>query len=287
MPIHCLDMHTSSNQSGRPSSGTRSNSPTTTAPPDTALRLFTPAPVNPADTRGYSGGTVLVKSSDIQVMEDIDRRFHGWYMIHISSFQESVRARDEVAFLESREFPVFIVFLDLGAKGKWYRVYAGPFPTREEARASLLFGGECDDSVGYFVQPTVIEAKDPAYDTMGTELFGPVLTLHVYADADYASALQECATRSEYALTGAIFAQDRAAVHEASEALRFAAGNFYVNDKPTGAVVGQQPFGGARASGTNDKAGSMANLLRWVSLRALKETFDPPTRFEYPYMREK
>ena len=152
------------------------------------------------------------------------------------------------------------------------------------ARASVLFGGECDDSTGFFVQPTVIEAKDPAYDTMKTELFGPVLTIHVYADADYASALQECATRSEYALTGAVFAQDRAAVHEASEALRFAAGNFYVNDKPTGAVVGQQPFGGSKASGTNDKAGSILNLVRWVSPRTIKETFVPPRDWRYPFL---
>ncbi len=152
------------------------------------------------------------------------------------------------------------------------------------ARAKVLFGGECDDSTGFFVQPTVIEARDPAYDTMCTELFGPVLTIHVYPDADYASALRECATRSEYALTGAVFADDRAAVRQAFEALRFAAGNFYVNDKPTGAVVGQQPFGGSRASGTNDKAGSILNLVRWVSPRTIKETFVPPRDWRYPYL---
>jgi 1-pyrroline-5-carboxylate dehydrogenase len=153
-----------------------------------------------------------------------------------------------------------------------------------KGRASVLFGGECDDSTGFFVQPTVIEASDPAYETMCTELFGPVLTLHVYEDARYQETLAECATRSEYALTGAIFADDRAAVRQAVEALRFAAGNFYVNDKPTGAVVGQQPFGGSRASGTNDKAGSLLNLLRWVSPRTIKETFVPPTDWRYPFL---
>ena len=154
----------------------------------------------------------------------------------------------------------------------------------DKSRARLLFGGECDDSLGYFVQPTVIEALDPAYDTMCTELFGPVLTIHVYEDARYEETLAECATRSEYALTGAIFADDRQAVHTALEALRFAAGNFYINDKPTGAVVGQQPFGGSRASGTNDKPGSILNLLRWVSPRTIKETFVPPTDWRYPFL---
>jgi len=151
-------------------------------------------------------------------------------------------------------------------------------------RARVLFGGECDDSIGYFVQPTVIEAHDPAYDTMCTELFGPILTIHVYEDARFEETLEECATRSEYALTGAIFAEERAAVQLATERLRFAAGNFYINDKPTGAVVGQQPFGGSRASGTNDKAGSLLNLLRWVSPRTIKETFVPPRDWRYPFL---
>jgi len=153
-----------------------------------------------------------------------------------------------------------------------------------KGRARIAFGGECDDSTGYFVQPTVIEALDPAYDTMCTELFGPVLTVHVYEDARFEEALAECATRSEYALTGAIFADERKAVRTALERLRFAAGNFYINDKPTGAVVGQQPFGGSRASGTNDKAGSILNLLRWVSPRTIKETFVPPTDWRYPFL---
>jgi 1-pyrroline-5-carboxylate dehydrogenase len=155
---------------------------------------------------------------------------------------------------------------------------------RKSPEAQVVFGGECDDRDGWFVQPTVIEAKNPKYDTMCTELFGPVLTIHVYDDAKYAETLELCANTSEYALTGAIFSQDRAAVHEATEALRYAAGNFYINDKPTGAVVGQQPFGGARMSGTNDKAGSILNLIRWVSPRTIKETFAPPTDWRYPFM---
>ncbi|HEV8114491.1 MAG TPA: L-glutamate gamma-semialdehyde dehydrogenase [Planctomycetota bacterium] len=157
---------------------------------------------------------------------------------------------------------------------------------RQSPDAEILFGGECDDSVGWFVQPTVIEAKNPRYDTMCTELFGPVLTVHVYDDARYEETLALCATTSEYALTGAVFANERGAVRTATDALRFAAGNFYVNDKPTGAVVGQQPFGGSRASGTNDKAGSILNLTRWVSPRAIKETLVPPQDWRYPFLAE-
>jgi len=157
---------------------------------------------------------------------------------------------------------------------------------RRSPDAEVLFGGECDDSIGWFVQPTVIQARDPRFDTMCTELFGPVLTIHVYEDARHAEALELCATSSEYALTGAVFATDREAIRAATEALRMAAGNFYVNDKPTGAVVGQQPFGGSRASGTNDKAGSILNLLRWVSPRAIKETLVPPRDWRYPFLAE-
>jgi 1-pyrroline-5-carboxylate dehydrogenase len=157
---------------------------------------------------------------------------------------------------------------------------------RNTKDARIVFGGECNDSKGWFIQPTVIEALDPRYTTMCTELFGPVLTLHAYDDARYAETLELCATTSDYALTGAIFANDRFAVTRAFEALRFAAGNFYVNDKPTGAVVGQQPFGGSRASGTNDKAGSILNLLRWISPRSIKETFVPPTDWRYPFLGE-
>src|SRR6266480_1815660 len=150
----------------------------------------------------------------------------------------------------------------------------------------VLFGGGADDTDGYFIEPTVLEAQDPAYRTMCEEIFGPVLSVHVYPAARWAETLRLVDDTSPYALTGAIFAQDRRAVGEAKDALRYAAGNFYVNDKPTGAVVGQQPFGGARASGTNDKAGSLLNLIRWVSPRAVKENFVPPRGFSYPFMAE-
>ena len=133
----------------------------------------------------------------------------------------------------------------------------------------------------------MIEALDPLYETMVEEIFGPVLTLHVYADKDLLKMLTICDRSATYALTGAIFAQDRAAIIQMKDALQGAAGNFYINDKPTGAVVGQQPFGGSRASGTNDKAGSYLNLIRWVSPRSVKETFDPPRAYPYPYMSER
>jgi len=151
-------------------------------------------------------------------------------------------------------------------------------------RARVLVGGGCDDAEGWFVQPTVIETSDPEFRTMREELFGPVVTAFVYDDNRYEDALDLVDRGSPYGLTGAVFARDRAAVETAKERLRYAAGNFYVNDKPTGAVVGQQPFGGARASGTNDKAGSMWNLIRWVSPRAIKELFVPPTDYRYPFL---
>jgi 1-pyrroline-5-carboxylate dehydrogenase len=158
----------------------------------------------------------------------------------------------------------------------------------EEARVSndadVLAGGLCEDSVGYFVRPTVILAKDPLFRTMREELFGPVLTIYVYDEAKWEETLELVDRTSPYALTGAVFIQDRLALQVCLSKLRNAAGNFYVNDKPTGAVVGQQPFGGARASGTNDKAGSMLNLLRWISPRTIKETFVPPSEYRYPYM---
>ena len=157
---------------------------------------------------------------------------------------------------------------------------------KASADASVVFGGKCDDSVGWFVEPTVIETRNPGYDTMCTELFGPVLTVHVYPDAKLQQALETAATGSEYALTGAVFCQDRLALTLMIDALRFAAGNFYVNDKPTGAVVGQQPFGGSRMSGTNDKAGSILNLMRWVSPRTIKETFVPPHDWRYSFLGE-
>ncbi len=148
----------------------------------------------------------------------------------------------------------------------------------------ILIGGKCDKSVGYFIEPTVILATDPHFKTMVEEIFGPVLTVFVYEESQFAETLELCNTSSAYALTGTIFAQDREAVRMAVGCLEHAAGNFYINDKPTGAVVGQQPFGGGRASGTNDKAGSLANLMRWVSTRTIKETFAPPSDFSYPFM---
>ena len=150
----------------------------------------------------------------------------------------------------------------------------------------IIVGGGCDDSIGYFIEPTVVVSRDPKSKLMAEEIFGPVLTIYVYPEAEYEQALDLCDQTSPYALTGAIFALDRGAVVKAMNMLRHAAGNFYVNDKPTGAVVAQQPFGGTRASGTNDKAGSWLNLERWVSPRAIKETFLPPRNFRYPYMAD-
>jgi 1-pyrroline-5-carboxylate dehydrogenase len=150
--------------------------------------------------------------------------------------------------------------------------------------ATIVQGGKADAEHGFFIEPTMVETRDPQYRLLGEEIFGPVVTVHPYDDARWDETLTVVDRTSPYALTGAIFATDRAAVRQASSALRHAAGNFYVNDKPTGAVVGQQPFGGARASGTNDKAGSKMNLLRWVSARAIKETFSPPRDWRYPYM---
>ena len=155
---------------------------------------------------------------------------------------------------------------------------------RQSPDAEILIGGDCQGSKGYFVPPTVIEAKDPRFKTMREEIFGPVLTLYVYPDEQMDEALAHCDQDSDYALTGAVFSRDRNAVESIAQRLRHAAGNFYINDKPTGAVVGQQPFGGSRASGTNDKAGSILNLVRWVSPRTIKETFVPPTNYHYPHM---
>ena len=155
---------------------------------------------------------------------------------------------------------------------------------RKSKDAEIIFGGKCDKSVGYFVEPTVIEAKKPDYETMREEIFGPVITVYVYDDKDFEKTLDLCDRTSPYALTGSIFSNDRYATLAAERALRFSAGNFYINDKPTGAVVGQQPFGGARASGTNDKAGSYLNLVRWISPRTIKETLTPPADYRYPFL---
>lgn len=157
---------------------------------------------------------------------------------------------------------------------------------KKDADAEIILGGNYDKSKGYFIEPTVIVTTNPKYTTMETELFGPVITIYVYEDAKWNETLALVDGTSEYALTGAIFSQDRYAIVEATKALENAAGNFYINDKPTGAVVGMQPFGGARASGTNDKAGSMQNLLRWVSPRTIKETFVTPEDYRYPFLGE-
>jgi len=153
--------------------------------------------------------------------------------------------------------------------------------------AEILFGGKCDDKKGFFVEPTIIIAKKPDFKTMKEEIFGPVITIYVYNDENLEETLELCDTTSPYGLTGAIFAQDRDAIEKLESRLFQAAGNFYINDKPTGAVVGQQPFGGSRSSGTNDKAGSKLNLIRWTSPRSIKETFVPPTDYKYSFMEEK
>jgi 1-pyrroline-5-carboxylate dehydrogenase len=157
---------------------------------------------------------------------------------------------------------------------------------RKDRRTKILLGGNCDKKKGYFIEPTIIETKDPQYVTMCEELFGPVLTIYIYNAEKFEQALDLVNNTSSYALTGSILAQDKYAIEFATNKLRNAAGNFYINDKPTGAVVGQQPFGGARASGTNDKAGSMLNLYRWLSARTIKETFNPPTDYRYPFLQE-
>jgi len=157
---------------------------------------------------------------------------------------------------------------------------------RNDGSAEIVVGGDADDSEGWFIEPTVIQTTNPEFALMRDELFGPIVTAYVYPENQFEQTLEVVDRTAQYGLTGSIFAEEREAVLEAEEALRYTAGNFYVNDKPTGAVVGQQPFGGARASGTNDKAGSMWNLIRWVSPRTIKETFVPPRDYRYPYMAD-
>jgi 1-pyrroline-5-carboxylate dehydrogenase len=190
----------------------------------------------------------------------------------------------ELRMGDPRDFSNFLCALIDAAS---YRKLSGAIAAAREANdAAIGYGGKCDDSKGWFIEPTVIETSNPGYTTMCEELFGPVLTLHPYPDDEFLATLELCNRTSPYALTGAIFAQDRQAIGQASQALTHAAGNFYINDKPTGAVVGQQPFGGGRASGTNDKAGSRLNLLKWVNARSIKETFCPPQAYGYPFMSE-
>lgn len=156
---------------------------------------------------------------------------------------------------------------------------------KEDENAEIIAGGKCDDSIGYFIEPTIIQTSDLNYRTMVDEIFGPVLTLYIYEDQQLEETIDSCESSSDYALTGAIFATDRDQIHYLEKRLKKAAGNLYINDKPTGAVVGQQPFGGSRASGTNDKAGSKQNLFRWLNTRVVKENFSPPTAYEYKYMK--
>jgi 1-pyrroline-5-carboxylate dehydrogenase len=179
----------------------------------------------------------------------------------------------------------FSNFMGAVIDGKSFRKLSGVLDAaRTDDALTVLAGGTADDSEGFFVRPTVIEGTDPGHDVFTTEYFGPVLAVHVYDDADYDTVLRQMESVASYALTGSVIAQDRTAIAHAQRFLRNAAGNFYVNDKPTGAVVGQQPFGGGRASGTNDKAGAAQNLLRWTSARSIKETFVPATDHRYPHM---
>ncbi|MEM0486075.1 MAG: aldehyde dehydrogenase family protein, partial [Thermoplasmata archaeon] len=155
---------------------------------------------------------------------------------------------------------------------------------KKSEECEIIYGGNYDDSIGYFIDPTIVLVKNPYNILMKDEIFGPVLSIYIYKDEQYENTLEICDKTSIYGLTGSIFAKDRNAIITAERKLRFSAGNFYINDKPTGAIVDQQPFGGARGSGTNDKAGSMWNLIRWVSPRAIKENFNPPKDFKYPFM---
>jgi 1-pyrroline-5-carboxylate dehydrogenase len=182
----------------------------------------------------------------------------------------------------------FSNFINAVIDGKSYQTIKNYIDkAKKDPKSQILIGGKCDDKEGYFIHPTIIETKNPKSITMCEEIFGPVLTIYVYPASNFDKALELVDSTSPYALTGSIIAQDRTAIELATEKLRNAAGNFYINDKPTGAVVGQQPFGGARASGTNDKAGSQLNLYRWLSARTIKETFTPPTDFRYPFLQEK
>ena len=195
------------------------------------------------------------------------------------------RLQEQVATITMGDVSDFGNFMGAVIDSSSFRTQADAIEeAKANAESDIVVGGGYDDSKGYFVEPTVIETRDPDFRTMREELFGPVVTTYVYDENRWDDTLDLVDTTAPYGLTGAVFSEDRAAAAEAQLKLRYAAGNFYVNDKPTGAVVGQQPFGGARASGTNDKAGSMWNLIRWVSPRSIKETFTPPTSYRYPFM---
>jgi 1-pyrroline-5-carboxylate dehydrogenase len=195
------------------------------------------------------------------------------------------RMTDMMATIRMGDVADFRNFMGAVIDARAFRKISGYLDrARHDAGVGIVAGGGADDSEGWFIEPTLLQVEDPKYRLMCEEIFGPVLTVYVYPERRWSETLTLVDETSPYALTGAVFAQDRAALVEADRALRNAAGNYYVNDKPTGAVVGQQPFGGARASGTNDKAGSILNLLRWVSPRSIKETFAPPKDYRYPFM---
>ena len=195
------------------------------------------------------------------------------------------RLQEQVATITMGDVSDFNNFMGAVIDSSSFRTQADAIEeAKANSQADIVVGGGYDDSRGYFVEPTVIETRDPDFRTMREELFGPVVTTYVYDENKWDDTLELVDKTAPYGLTGAVFSEDRAAAADAQQKLRYAAGNFYVNDKPTGAVVGQQPFGGARASGTNDKAGSMWNLIRWVSPRSIKETFTPPTSYRYPFM---
>lgn len=195
------------------------------------------------------------------------------------------RLREQMAELRMGGVEDFRNFINAVIDRSAFRRIQGYIQSvRRSREARLIFGGSCQDKVGYFIQPALVETRNPRFTTMCEEIFGPVLTVYVYSDSRYEEALRLCDETSPYGLTGAVFSRDRKAVLQASQVLTHAAGNFYINDKPTGAVVAQQPFGGSRASGTNDKAGSLLNLLRWVSPRTIKETFAPPKNYRYPFL---
>ena len=198
------------------------------------------------------------------------------------------RMLDEIATIKVGDVCDFRNFMNAVIDGDAFKSISEYIDfAKHDPNLEILCGGTYDDSEGYFIQPTVVQTRDPRSKLMSEEIFGPVLTVYVYPAEEFEEAMELCNTTSPYGLTGAIFAQDRFAIVQATKALRNAAGNFYINDKPTGAVVGQQPFGGSRASGTNDKAGTWINLERWVSPRSIKETYVPATNYRYPFMVEK
>ena len=201
-----------------------------------------------------------------EVKDKLKTRIEELKMGEPSDFSNFVNA-----VIDEKAFDSIAAYIQLAKKAK---------------KAEIIIGGKCDKSKGYFIEPTVILTTDPYFETMIEEIFGPVMTIFVYPDNEYDEALERCDRASRYALTGAIFAQCRYAIEEAKNRLRYSAGNFYINDKPTGAVVGKQPFAGARLSGTNDKAGCHLNLLRWISPRTIKETQTPPIDYRYPFLEE-